>query len=136
MARRKQQITPEQLDRIIALRLSGVSVRKTAAEVEVWPSTVQVRWTEYVESLREERAAFIELERTEAVARFERAAEESWRAWERSVTADRPDVRFLAEWRQAMAQAAKLSGLDVQRVEHTGDAFTVLRIVEEAPEGS
>jgi hypothetical protein len=122
MAKRKQNITPEQLDRLIALRLAGVSVRKTAVEVGVWPSTVQARWTEYLASIAEERAEMVELERTEAVARFERAAADAWQAWEKSVAAGKADVRFLAEYRQALAQAAKLSGLEVQKVEHSGSA--------------
>jgi hypothetical protein len=116
----KPRITPKQIDDIISMRLSGLPVRETAKRVGVATKTVQLRYAGYLRSVADDRAEVLEHERDEAITRIERAAAESWDAWERSKLGGDGDPRFLGEYRQAMSQAERLRGLQVARVEHTG----------------
>jgi transposase-like protein len=120
MTKRRQRISPEKQDAIIALRLSGVSVRETARRVGVWPSTVQMNYQAYLAEIAEDRSALHDHEREEAIVRVEALAAASWDAWVASKVSGTPDPRFLSEHRQALAQVEKLRGLQVTKTEVSG----------------
>ena len=131
-----RRLTPEEREQIITLRLRGVSVRQVAAEVETSTKTV-VKVTK--EFLAERAAAFSA--RTDAtlnklVARHLAAADASALAADRAAELDdhQTAAKYLSEERARLQEVAKLSGLYIERVEQSG-GFTVLRIVEEQPDG-
>ena len=128
-----RRLTEAEREQIISLRLRGVSVRRTAEIVDTTPRTVQATWTRWLADRRKYFTEEVESERAHLVSRLLRVANE---AASKAQTAekDSDQARFLAEERQALLAISRLLGVDVQKVEHSGElagGFTVLRIVEE-----
>ena len=125
-----RRLTPDERERIVTLRLSGVSIREVAKQIPTTTATVQAVFRAYMEERSAQFASEVELERAKILSRLERIANDAaFLALSAEKEGDR--TRAMAEERQALAQMAKLLGIDVQRVEHSGEAgFTVLRIVE------
>ena len=126
-----RRLTPEEQERIIALRLSGVAVRQVATEIPTTTKTVVDTFKRYLGERAVEFAAETDQERAKILSRLERIADSAAHlAQHAEKEGDR--ARAMGEERQALAAMAKLLGLEVQKVEHSGDTgFTVLRIVEQ-----
>ena len=129
-----RRLTEEEREEIVALRLRGVSVRKTAELVGTTTRTVQTTWTKWLVERRKWFAEELASEHALLVSRLLRVADE---ASKKAATAEKDgdQARFLAEERQALLAAARLLGVEApQRVEHSGEVgggFTVIRIREE-----
>lgn len=125
MSRRRMKITPEQLEQILELRISGVSVRETARRVGVNPRTVQERWNQYLEAEAEARGDRLRSVRAQYVLQLERIVERALTAPDVPGDEDdeegAPDPRMLAEATKAIQAAAKLQGLEAAtKLEHSG----------------
>ena len=84
--------------------------------------TVQRHWNKHLDTLARERIGKTERHRAEAVVRLEKVSAAAWEAVLRARTdADAAaEIRALAMFRQATMDVARLEGVEVQRVEHTG----------------
>jgi transposase-like protein len=116
---RSRRLTPDEIDRIIELRLRGVSVRNVAAELDTTTRTVQTHWTRYRQKDAADRVKKLDAIRAGYAAQQEELAD--------AATLDALDstdpserARAIDAATKARMSAAKLQGLDVQRVEHTG----------------
>jgi transposase-like protein len=128
-----RRLTPEERERIVEMRLAGVSVRQVAAEVGTSTKTVVATTKAH---LRERAAAFSE--KTDAtvarlVSRHLAAADAAALAAEQALAADDASsaARMWAEERARLVEVGKLLGHYTEKVEQTGTGFTVLRIVED-----
>lgn len=128
-----RRLTEAEREEIVSLRLRGVSVRKTAELVDTTTRTVQTTWQRWLADRRRYFTEEVESERAHLVSRLMRVANEA-AAKAETAEKDGDQARFLAEERQALLAISRLLGVDVQKVEHSGEVnggFTVLRITEE-----
>ena len=131
---RGPSITPEQQDRIVLLRLDGVTQAETARQVGVNETTVKRYWGKYLESVAEERRAtkaHVRLERE--LSHLARARRARQRQELQVVTRDHEGTEVLAvmdprglaalmaEEARAEAQIDKLLGLEKLTIEATVD---------------
>lgn len=139
MAQSNIRLSPDQRDRIVEMRLDRVPVRTIAKEVGCTPRTVMLWWKKWLAEVSEERRAELEGARTEALARLDKVAEDARKGALRARSNDDPaaEARFLNIEQQAIMSAAKLEGLDVQKVEHSGAVGIMsVTIVEEVAPGT
>jgi hypothetical protein len=116
---RARRLTPDEIDRIVDLRLRGVPVRQVADMLETTTRTVQTHWTRFRERDAKERDKKLHAVRAGYVAQQEALADAATRdALDADDTGER--ARAIDAATKARMAAAKLQGLDVQRVEHTG----------------
>jgi DNA-binding NarL/FixJ family response regulator len=116
---RSRRLTPDEIDRIIELRLRGVSVRNVAAELDTTTRTVQTHWTRYRQKDAVDRVKKLDAIRAGYAAQQEELADAATLdALESTDPSER--ARAIDAATKARMSAAKLQGLDVQRVEHTG----------------
>jgi transposase-like protein len=129
-----RRLTEEEKEGIVLGRLRGVPVRTLAEKYDTSTKTIVDTYKRYLKVRIREFEEEADAERAKIISRLERIADD---ARSSSLTADDKEIpRFLAEERQALAQMAKLLGLDVQKVEHAGEingGLMVVRIVEEVP---
>ncbi len=131
-----RRLAPEQVDELIELRLSGHSVNGVAAAIGCDRKTVLRHWHKHLDAIARERVGRTERHRAEAVVRLTRIAEDARRNATHAL--DREDdaaaARYLALERQALMDIAKLEGVEVQRVEHSGVVavaqVTIAEVVE------
>jgi hypothetical protein len=112
-------MTPDEVEQIITLRLRGVSVREVATILQTTTRTVQLQWTKWRTKDAIERESEIAAIRAGYIAQQEALAD--------AATSDAFDAedpmqraRAIEAATKARMAAAKLAGLDVTRVEHTG----------------
>ena len=116
---RSRRLTPDEVDRIIELRLRGVSVRQVAEELDTTTRTVQTQWTKWRTKDAEERNEQLHAIRAGYVAQQEALADAATvDAMQTAEPGER--ARAIEAATKARMAAAKLQGLDVQRIEHTG----------------
>lgn len=117
-----RRLLPEERDRIIELKLSRVPVRAIAAQVGTTTATVQKVWKKHLADNAKARAGRLESERSEVLLRLDQVAADARRGFEKAMeNADfGAAARFLAEERQAIGQRAKSTGLDVQKIDVSG----------------
>lgn len=129
----QKRLTEEERERIIELRLLGVPVRTVATQVGVANNTVLDVFRKHLAEVRERFMEQAEDARADVVRRLEGIADRARAAYASAEDRDKP--RFLAEERQALAQLAKIAGLEAAtKVEHSGDVsggFTVIRVSEQ-----
>jgi hypothetical protein len=115
----RRRLTPDDIDRIVEMRLRGYTVKQTAEALDTTTRTVQTHWTRYRLKDAEERKANLDAIRAGYVAQQEALADAAT-----ADALDSPDpgerARAIDAATKARMAAAKLQGLDVQRVEHTG----------------
>lgn len=132
------RLTPEERERIVELRLQRVPVRTVAEEVGTSTKTVVAVWQKYLQERAQRDPAELERRRAEVVLRLEQTATDARRAYVRAMRdSDMTAARgFLAEERNALMALSRIDGLDVQRVEHSGEVggVQILRIVESVDE--
>jgi hypothetical protein len=117
---RQKRLTPDEIDRIVSLKLDRVRVSVIAREVDCDPKTVQLWWHKWLDDASIERRAQLERSRTEQIARFESVAIRSRQGANR-VRADdsmepdaiaRAEAKYLSEERQAVRDLCKVAGFD------------------------
>lgn len=129
---RKGRVTPEEVEQIIEMKLvRRMSYREIAAEIGRDKDTVARHWNSYLEERAAEFAEELEPYRAELLLRLNTIADEARR---RRLAAenDSDRIRYMAEERHAIAQIAKLLGLEQLSLNHSGGVgFTVIEISEE-----
>lgn len=116
---RKRRLTLDEIDRIIELRLMGMSVRDTAKEVDTTARTVHVHWTKFRQKDAAERKKQLDAIRAGYVAQQEALADAAtFDALDTDEPGDR--ARAIDAATKARMAAARLQGLDAARIEHTG----------------
>ena len=106
-----ERLTPSERDRIVELRLNGLSKMATAAAVGCDHKTVDLWWHQWLDDTAADRAEHLERHRAEIVARMDRiAGKAAGRQDDVDTVAD--FARLLAEERQALREMARVLGLD------------------------
>jgi transposase-like protein len=114
-----RRLTPDEIDRIVELRLKGVPVRQVADALDTTTRTVMLHWTRFRERDAKERDKKLSAVRAGYAAQQEALADAATRdALDSDDPAER--ARAIDAATKARMAAAKLQGLDVQKVEHTG----------------
>lgn len=134
-----RRLTPDEKERIIEMRLAGVSVRTVAAAVDTSTRTVVDTFKKYCKARAEEFREQADPVRAHIIERLFRIANDAAKAG--STARDSGEMmlhsKYLAEERAALVALGKWFEGPV-RIEHSGDTgFTVVRIIEEIaqPEG-
>lgn len=106
-------LTPEQRDRIIALRLDGHSVREVAAETGHALQTVSDYWHRYLAETSQDRRPALDLRREELLQRYERNAAAARAGAVAALEAGEygPAARFLSAELSALRRVEELDGL-------------------------
>lgn len=128
-----KRLSPDDIDRIVELRLNRITYKAIAAEVGCDKDTVAVHWNKWLDATSEERRAQLERKRTEVIERLDSTATLARRAAIRARSelpadeAAKAEARFLAEERQALVGLARVAGYDAPiavsgKVELTDDA--------------
>jgi transposase-like protein len=114
-----KRLTPEEVEQIIALRIRGLSVHEVARRLDNTTRTVHNHWTKWRIKDAETRDAELAAIRAGYIAQQEALADV---ATTDAFDAKDPMLRARAieAATKARMAAAKLAGLDVAEVEHTG----------------
>lgn len=131
-SKRTQNMTEDEIERIVELKLDRVPVRQIAADVGCDKATVQLHWSRWVEDTRPERREPLEQKRAEVIARLDSVATMARRGAVRARTggmdeadAARAEAKFLAEERQALRMLSQVAGYDAPiRVQASFDTMT------------
>jgi len=109
-----KRMTPDEIDRIVEMKLDHATEKQIMAEVGIQGRTVRKHWRAWLASQAEERAESIAVEREQISARYERIALHAARQYLAAVADDRhADARgYLAEQRQALKELARVQGLE------------------------
>lgn len=126
------RISQDKVDAIVRARLAGRPLRDIASEVGVAYNTARRAWDLWLDETAQRYTEELDRERARIIARLSRIADDAARAADMAEK-DADRARFMAEERQALAQLGRILGIEVAKVEHSGDGFTVVRIVEERP---
>jgi hypothetical protein len=116
-------LTTDQRQKIVDLRLAGITIRTVAEETDHAPQTVQRVWREYLAGRAQDRRDEIEAHHQELIERFVTQAQE---AREEALLCRREGDRvghraYLREEREALREVVKLTGLDAPlRVDVSG----------------
>jgi len=126
---RARRLTPDEIDRIVEMRLRGVPVRAVAEALDTTTRTVQTHWTRFREKDAKDRDKKLHAVRAGYVAQQEALADAATRD---ALDTDEPGERARAidAATKARMAAAKLQGLDVQKVEHTGADGGPIQVVD------
>lgn len=128
------RLTPEQKERICELRLDAVPVREVAATVGVAPNTVTKVFRDFLRERAEADPRGLEERRQRYIAELERQADHAARAVAAQLRESKgtPAALLMGERRQAIAQAAKLAGLDQPtKVEVSGSLMLDLSLLSD-----
>lgn len=127
-----RRLTPEEKEKIIALRLAGVPVRAVAIQVNTSTKSVVATTKAFLAERAQAFSAKTDATLNKLITRHLSAADEAAVSAERAQELDdhATATKYLAEERARLQEVAKLSGLYIERVEQTG-GFTVLTITEE-----
>src|SRR6056297_3477693 len=113
-----KRLTPDEVDRIVELRLNRITYRAIADQLGCDKDTVALHWHRWLDSSSEERRAELERKRTEVIERLDSTAANARRGALRARGELPPDeaakaeARFLAEERQALIGLARVAGYD------------------------
>lgn len=116
--KRTSEITEEQHERIVELRLNRIPVRTVAEQVGVAPNTVTAHWRKYLNELTAERTERLSEKQSEVIARLDDVARMHRQGALRArsderldpVERQRAEARHLAGERQALKDMAGVAG--------------------------
>lgn len=117
-----RRLTVKEQDDLIRWRLSGVPGREVAKRLNITEKTVSGYWVEYLRSVAEYRRDLLEEDRAELELRYEQLAAEARDRAAQAMDEGLPRVAaaWAAEERQCLREIARIRGLDLQKVEHSG----------------
>lgn len=117
-SKQAKRMTPDEIDRIVELRLNRATYRQVAEVVGCDKDTAADHWHKWLDATSEDRRAQLERKRTEVIERLDSTAANARRAGIRARSELAPDeaakaeARFLAEERQALIGLARVAGYD------------------------
>ena len=127
-----KRMSPEEVERIIELRLNRIPLRTVAQEVGCSVNTVRLHWDRYLDEVAQERSARLERQRAEAMARLDSVATMARRAAVRAggdvrtnpdgttTVVVAPDLdtqrKMLNLERQSIESLARIGGYEAPRV--------------------
>ena len=113
----KPQLTPDQRTEIVRLRLEGHNETQVARMVGCARDSVRRWWHAYLEETGQDRRTHLERWQTELAVRQMGVADRARETFRALTQGDMPDWStargYLAEERQALREAARVTGLDV-----------------------
>jgi hypothetical protein len=114
----EKRLTPDEIDRIVELRLNRITYKAIASEVGCNIDTAVRHWNNWLDETSVERREQMERKRTEVIARLDSTAANARRGALRARSelpadeAAKAEARFLAEERQALIGLARVAGYD------------------------
>ena len=113
-----KRLTPDEIDRIVELRLNRISYRAIAEQMGCDKATAMLHWHKWLDDCDADRRANLERRRTEVIERLDSAAATARQGAIRArsqldpIEAAKAEARFLAEERQALLGLSKVAGYD------------------------